>query len=245
MGTREWGDKGGEGVSVAFCGTESARGGVSAQCWVGGPQETNTSHLSVFRRDELRGWAEGSLGARGRAAFCRSGPQWYHLQEALLPAPPRKQTEPVAPCPPSPHPQTPGPLSPTSPHWLVFCGGEGAAVSCSPGALLFLPASQPSECCPAHPHPSPPQLPSGEPPTPGHTLSSSQNPFSSVAGREASAPGAQERLRHSLHEARQAGEAAPALWGLHLPGPQSGTPSRATQESPSAHSWVWPSQHTA
>lgn len=148
----------------------------------------------------------------------------------------------MTPWPPCPrHPQPPRSSSPPTPlpHWLVFCGGEGA-VCCSPGAPCFfcLRHSSP-EFCPAPPNPSPPQAASGEPLHYLHTLSSSQNPFSGWQAGKHSAPGAQERLRHSPHEAQQAGEAASAPRGLYPPGPQSGTPSRATRGKAPACSWVW------
>ena len=60
----------------------------------------------------------------------------------------------MTPCPPTPAiPSHPGPRPPLMPlpHWLVFCGGEGA-VCCSPGAPCFfcLRHSSP-EFCPAPP----------------------------------------------------------------------------------------------
>lgn len=174
-------------------------------------------------------------------------PQWSAVvspcKRLSCPPPPlRKQTGAggtmSTPSPPSPDTRSSSspPLSPTG--W--FSAGARALSAAVQGPLLFLPASQLLRMLPcAPPHPSPPQAASGEPLHYLHTLSSSQNPFSGWQAGKHSAPGAQERLRHSLHEARQAGEAAPALWGLYPPGPQSGTPSRATQGKAPACSWVW------
>lgn len=138
----------------------------------------------------------------------------------------------MAPCPPPRprHPQTPSPLPPPfSPNgWFsVWARALFAAVQGPPTFSDCVTAPQNSALPP--PHSSLPRAASGEPLHYLHTLSSSQNPFSGWQAGKHSAPGAQERLRHSLHEARQAGKAASSPPGLYQPGPQSGTPSKATQ----------------
>lgn len=144
---------------------------------------------------------------------------------------------PPAPAIPShPGPRPPPPLSPTG--WFsVGARALFAAVQGPPAFSACVTAPQNSALPP--PNPSPPQAASGEPLHYLHTLSSSQNPFSGWQAGKHSAPGAQERLRHSPHEAQQAGEAASAPRGLYPPGPQSGTPSRATRGKAPACSWVW------
>lgn len=169
--------------------------------WVPGNQYQSPEWKSLKRRSAGE-QAEGSPRARGRAAFCRSGLQWSHLQEALPPPTPLRT--PSCPRHRSQHPPPPGPLVPlTSPHTsLVSCGGE-EAVCCSPGAKpspFFLPdVMTPQNSALALQHAA-----SGEPLHYLQTLSSSQNPFWGWQAGKHSAPEAQERLHHSPHEALQA-----------------------------------------
>ena len=167
--------------------------------WVPGNQYQSPERKSLNRRSAGE-QAEGSLRARGRAAFCRSGLQWSHLQEALPPPTPLRKPS----CPRHRPQHPPASRSSSLPHppSLVSCGGE-EAVCRSPGAKpspFFLPdAMTPQNSALALQHAA-----SGGPLHYLQTLSSSQNPFWGWQAGKHSAPGAQERLHHSPHEARQA-----------------------------------------
>lgn len=190
--------------------------------WVPGNQYQSPEWKSLNRRSAGE-QAEGSLRARGRAAFCRSGLQWSHLREALPPPTPLRK--PSCPRHRSQQPPPPGPLVPLTtppPHVTGFLRGRGSCLLQSRGQAspFFLPdVMTPQNSALALQHAA-----SGEPLHYLQTLSSSQNPFWGWQAGKHSAPETQERLHRSPHEALQAVAEA----------------TTASQEAASDPLWLYP-----